>query len=127
MVEKTRFINTADGMIHARVGGETFGLSVGEFSIKNKPVITWLDGHDKHHIQVLGDKGIYYRTPQDLLHTLMDFQPMPERDWDAFSAEFSPAPVMRKFAEVFLSPEPVVAVPSQAPMADPVPRPTLPI
>ena len=116
MVEKTRFINTTDGMIHARLGGETFGLSVGEFSIKNKPVITWLDGHDKHHIQVLGDKGLYYRTAQDLLEILMRFQPMPEGDWDAFSAEFSPEPVMRKFAEVFLPKEPIVAVPCQARM-----------
>jgi hypothetical protein len=79
---------------------------VGEFSIKNKPVITWADGYDRHHVEVLGNKGIYYRTPEDLCRLLMAFGPMPGGDWDAFSAEFAPEPVMRKFAEVFLAPEP---------------------
>ncbi|MHC4514367.1 MAG: hypothetical protein ACYTGW_19710 [Planctomycetota bacterium] len=114
MVHKTRFINTTDGMIHARAEGETFGLSVGEFSIKNKPVITWADGYDQHHVEVLGNKGIYYRTPEDLYRILMSFRPMPDGNWDAFSAEFSPEPVMRKFAAVFLASEPTVAVPTAA-------------
>ena len=39
-IEKTKFINTCDAMIHARSNGETFGLAIAEFSLKNKPVIT---------------------------------------------------------------------------------------
>ncbi len=39
--EKVRFINTSDVMIHARNIGESFGLSCAEFSIRNKPVITY--------------------------------------------------------------------------------------
>ncbi len=41
---KERFINTCDAMIHARGDGETFGMACAEFSIKNKPVITWKPG-----------------------------------------------------------------------------------
>ncbi len=108
---KTRFINTCDGMLHARVEGETFGLAVGEFSIRNKPVITWLDGKDKHHIQVLGEKGIYYQTPAELRQILMQFKAMPG-DWDAFSKDFSPAPVMQAFAQVFLGQTPAPQQPS---------------
>lgn len=37
--EKTTFINTCDAMLWARHDGETFGLAIGEFSSKNKPVI----------------------------------------------------------------------------------------
>ncbi len=44
VVRKTRFINTCDAILHARVDGETFGLAVGKFSLRNKPVLTWLGG-----------------------------------------------------------------------------------
>jgi len=35
------FIDACDVMLHGRSDGETFGLSVAEFSISNKPVMTW--------------------------------------------------------------------------------------
>jgi len=47
---KVKFINTCDVMIHARQMGETFGLSIAEFSIKNKPIITGNCG-DLEHIK----------------------------------------------------------------------------
>ena len=37
-VFKTEFINTCDAMLYARSRGETFGLAIGEFSSRNKPV-----------------------------------------------------------------------------------------
>ena len=37
---KRKFINTCDAMIHARTIGETFGLSIAEFSSKNKLFIS---------------------------------------------------------------------------------------
>ena len=39
-------------MIHARSEGETFGLSIGEFSSKNKPVITSISTIDNAHIYI---------------------------------------------------------------------------
>ncbi len=100
--EKRIFINTCDAMLHAREEGETFGLAVAEFSICNKPVITWSGGFDRHHIEVLGNRGIYYHAPADLLELLLTWQPEPERDWDAFSSRFAPEPVMEQFSRVFL-------------------------
>lgn len=38
--KKVKFIQTCDAMLHARKQGESFGIACGEFSIKNKPVIT---------------------------------------------------------------------------------------
>lgn len=38
---KDNFIATCDAMLHARDIGETFGLAVAEFSVRNKPVITF--------------------------------------------------------------------------------------
>lgn len=102
-VYKTRFINTCDAMLHARAAGESFGLAVGEFSLRNKPVFTWLGGHDKHHLRVLlGKGGFFYAHAEDLWQQLSDFRPSPDSDWDCFSRRFDPESVMRQFQAVFL-------------------------
>ncbi|MGE3727777.1 MAG: hypothetical protein AB7I41_19615 [Candidatus Sericytochromatia bacterium] len=103
-VYKTRFINSCDAMLHARAAGESFGLAVGEFSLRNKPVFTWLGGHDKHHLRVLlGKGGIFYAHAEDLWQQLNDFRPQPELDWDCYSRRFDPLSVMCQFKSVFLS------------------------
>lgn len=56
---KTKFINTCDAMIHARRAGETFGMSCGEFALKNKPILTSISG-DTAHISLLGNLAILY-------------------------------------------------------------------
>ena len=99
--EKTQFINSCDAMIHARQQGESFGLACGEFSIKNKPVITFNGGVDQAHLHMLGDTGIYYEHRYDLLTILNSFIPEPDKDWDVYSKRFSPTSVMGKFKSVF--------------------------
>lgn len=101
-VRKTRFVQTCDAMLHGRSEGETFGLAVAEFSIRNRPVITWLGGHDRFHHEVLGRKGIYYRGAEDLRRILARFRPV-RGDFDAYSARFAPAVVMQQFRAVFLA------------------------
>jgi hypothetical protein len=63
-VRKAQFINSCDGMIHARGIGETFGLACGEFSMKNKPVITYYMSPQRSHIEILGERGIFYKGPK---------------------------------------------------------------
>lgn len=41
---KEHFINTCDAMLHARGDGETFGIACAEFSVLNRPIITWRPG-----------------------------------------------------------------------------------
>ena len=91
-------------MIHARGIGETFGLACGEFSMKNKPVITYFMSPQRSHIEILGDKGIFYKGPRDLKQILLAFNPEIQhtRTWDAYSAQYSPEPVMKQFKAVFL-------------------------
>lgn len=102
MEKKAAFINTCDAMIHARMRGETFGLSVGEFSIMNKPVVTWYDSPERNHIEILGDKGIYYHTYEDLVEIIENFKPDPSICWDRYSHLFSPDNVMKRFKEIFI-------------------------
>jgi len=90
-------------MIHARGQGESFGLSVAEFSIKNKPIITWNGSGDRAHIDMLGDKGLYYGDQKEVKDIMLNFTPQPEKNWDAYSEHFSPENSMNKFKEVFIN------------------------
>ena len=103
-LEKQSFVESCDAMLHARKGGETFGLAVGEFSVMNKPVITYnsSDGH-RHHIDILGDKVILYNDYTSLEHIIMNFASIrtTRDDWIAYQ-QFSPASVLQTFVDVFL-------------------------
>lgn len=108
MVYKTKFINTCDAMLHARKGGETFGLACAEFSIKNKPVITCSSKGDMAHRGMLGEKGLYYANKNELLKLVRNvgenIAQVRAGDWDAYSQEYSPEAVMKKFDKVFIKP-----------------------
>lgn len=101
---KMKFINTADGMIHARGIGESFGLACGEFSMKNKPVMTYSMSPQRSHIDILGDKALLYRGKSDLERLLLSFNQsvQAEKNWDAYSELFCPQAVMPKFNDVFI-------------------------
>ena len=101
---KVQFINTCDGMLHARGIGESFGLACGEFSIKGKPVITYALSPQRSHIEILGDKAILYKGKKDLAEIFSNFnrQIQYEKNWDAYSENFSPKVIMRQFNDVFI-------------------------
>jgi hypothetical protein len=84
-------------MIHARSDGETFGLSIAEFSIKNKPIITCNCG-DKEHIKLLGDKAVIYNSKEELLHIFKNITEIinTRDDWNAYKL-FTPLYVMNLF------------------------------
>jgi glycosyltransferase involved in cell wall biosynthesis len=97
--EKVAFINTCDFMIHARERGETFGLTIAEFSTLGKPIITYRDSPERNHIDILGKDGIYYSNYQelyDILDNLIIFT-----DINCYR-DFTPEKVMNKFNEIFL-------------------------
>lgn len=94
---KVKFINTCDAMIHARMMGETFGLSVAEFSIKNKPIITCPIG-DLEHIKILGDKSVIYKSKEELINIFKNIKTIinSRTDWNAHKL-YSPDYVMNLF------------------------------
>lgn len=100
--EKCRFINTCDAMIVPETMGHSFGLSVAEFSVANKPVVCYAGSvWNTSHIDILGDKGIYFQTEEDLFRILTQFKRC-EGDWNAYR-EYSPEKVMAEFDRVFLA------------------------
>jgi len=124
---KSRFIRTCDAMLHARADGETFGLSVAEFSSHNKPVLThcpreicnrtrtapqrWnqVVGKRKYqvwfeHVRLLGSKAVTYADKTELEHMLVAFNRTETRlrsDWNAYE-RFAPEHVIGQFSAVFL-------------------------
>lgn len=102
LLYKTKFINTCDAMMHARFEGESFGLSIGEFSSKNKPIITCKSTIDNEHIHILKDKAIIYTDLNSLLNIFMFIKQLiySKDNWNCYN-DFSPENVMRMFNNLF--------------------------
>jgi len=101
--QKVAFINTCDVMIHARERGETFGLAIAEFSTKNKPIITYYDSPERCHIDILGDKGLYYTNYNSLCNILSNIQhsDVKNKEWNRYQ-EYTPEKVIDQFNKIFL-------------------------
>lgn len=106
---KAKFVNTCDAMIHARYDGEIFSLSTAEFSVRNKPIITWNPKkppyhYDIGHIYILKDNAIYYENDQDLFNILLniDKSDINHKQWGIYCENYTPEIVMNEFKTVYL-------------------------
>jgi hypothetical protein len=109
--KKVEFINTCDAMLWARNDGETFGLSIAEFSTKNKPIIATPNlklniKTDLAHWYFLKEKGVWYNESNlhNILTTFITEENIDEirnKDWNAFR-EFTPEKVIKIFERVFI-------------------------
>jgi glycosyltransferase involved in cell wall biosynthesis len=98
LYEKSSFVNACDAMIHARSGGETFGLAVSEFALSNKPVITYELSGERSHIEILGERGIYYKGFEDLYDIFNNLKNyIKYDDYNKPYLQFSPELIMEKF------------------------------
>ncbi len=64
-VQKRRFINTCNVMLHARTRGETFGIAVGEFALCGRPVLTYGKSPELAHVEMLS-QPLVYNGPDEL-------------------------------------------------------------
>ena len=102
--DKNRFISSCDACLEAQSLGQSFGLSLAEFSINNKPIITFggvvLNDNYK---RILKDKAIYYHNEQELLDIIANFNKNDYKDKDLNCyKEYCPENVMKIFKQVFL-------------------------
>ena len=123
LIYKRKFINTCDAMIHARSNGETFGLSCAEFSICNKPVITYIPSikilkrqlkdmlHNlfsktkrepiyafSHVINMCGKISIFYNKKR-FYKVITKFK-KDNKKYDCFSEKFNAEKVIKKFDKI---------------------------
>jgi len=105
MEYKEQFIKTCDAMTHARKAGETFGLSVAEFSVHNKPIITY-PGDSQKHIQILGNLAfVYHNQAQFMVHVtkLVENGVDKSINYNAYR-DYEPEIIMKQFKRIFLDP-----------------------
>lgn len=98
--KKSNFINTCDGFLHARIGGESFGLSILEPLLFNKPVLSWYNGTDKNHLELFAGTGLLY-DHRNLIRKLLNIRRF-NGTYAAIVEQFNPYTVINKFKEVFL-------------------------
>jgi hypothetical protein len=103
--EKNKFICTSDAHIEASNFGHSFGLSIAEYSINNKPIIcyngwTW----NVQHFKILKDKCLTFNDESSLYSILRYFKPI---EWEIKDnncyKEYLPEVVMKQFEKVFLN------------------------
>jgi glycosyltransferase involved in cell wall biosynthesis len=97
---KSDFINLCDGFLHARSGGESFGLAIAEALYFNKPVLCYEGGHDQNHVEMLRWTPLFYNSSNvfEKINSIKEFR----GDWSELVSEFNPEAVMRKFNDIFL-------------------------
>jgi hypothetical protein len=100
LLEKVKFINTCDALLHARHRGETFGLAIAEFMSKGKPVFTYSGSAEKNHYLLLDNQGVLYDNSEDLYCKINEFVPHSVSYRQNYTLE--PTHVMQKFQTIFL-------------------------
>jgi hypothetical protein len=102
--DKNKYICTCDAHLEASTLGHTFGLSMGEFSVNNKPIIAY-NGPvwNTAHFDILGDRALYFKTPEELVKIFCLFDPAEyeDRDMNCYK-EYTAEKVMPQFKQVFL-------------------------
>lgn len=105
--EKHKFIRSCDAFIDAQSLGNSFGESIAEFSVNNKPIITYaFPSWNKCHLELLGDKAIIYNDADELYKIFETFNPNDYKDKDMNCyRDYTPEKVMPIFKKVFIDEE----------------------
>jgi hypothetical protein len=105
--DKNKIIRACDAHLECGSLGHSFGLAIGELSVLGKPIIAY-NGKvwNTSHLEILGDKGIYFKTEDELFQILNEFDPKKyierEVEFKACYNDYLPEKVMEKFKKVFL-------------------------
>jgi hypothetical protein len=91
-------------MLHARTVGESFGLAPAEFSIRNKPVITYANSPEKSHLEILGEKAITFTNKYNLRELILnlDKTSINNNEWNMYG-DYTPLKVMEKFNSTYIN------------------------
>lgn len=101
-VQKRKFINTSDAMLHARDSGESFGIAVGEFAVCGKRVLTYGKSPERAHIEMLRHPVFYNDTAElkRAIEIVASGEAPPEDGGEYLDC--TPEKIMKKFDQVFI-------------------------
>lgn len=103
--DKNAFISTCDAHLECGSLGHSFGLAIGEFSVHNKPIIAYKSKSlwNTCHLDILGNKGIYFETKDQFENILLTFDKKVYSSTDNNCYKnYSPTIVMNMFKSVFI-------------------------
>lgn len=97
--EKKRYIQTCDAMVVPETMGHTFGMSIAEFAVHQKPILCY-NGPvwNTAHLDMLGETATYFDSPGALYSALTSFRPYTDTAVAQAYASYTPTAVMRAFA-----------------------------
>ena len=101
-IQKRRFVNTSNAMLHARELGETFGIACGEFAVCGKPIVTYAKSPERSHIEMLSHP-VFYQDAAELKRAiaLVAAGDAPPENGGAYR-DCTPDKVMKIFDDVFI-------------------------
>ena len=104
--EKARFLDSCDACLHGTMGGETFGLSVGECALAGKPVLAYDKPlHHRHHLDTMGPLAVTFSDAPSFSAALWALNSTAERVraplYAAAYEQYSRENVMAEFVRVF--------------------------
>ncbi len=101
---KRKFLNTCDAMIYGRSLGESFGLSIAEFSVLNKPIFLYSFSRHRSHYDFLSNKRFKeYNSKSSLIYLINNFKNL---DFNLKNSKnyinYKPIYVMKIFSNILL-------------------------
>jgi hypothetical protein len=101
---KNKFISTCNAGLEASNLGHSFGLSCAEMSVNNKPMMVY-NGPvwNTAHIQILGDKGLYFSNEEEFYKLVTTFKNKDYEDINCYR-EYSPEKVIKLFDKYCIQP-----------------------
>ena len=101
-IQKVKFINTCDAMLHARSLGESFGISCAEFVLKKKPVLSYEFCRHRSHFEICNENIISYHSFNDLIDKIINFNKKKKINNFILKKMCSEENTIKKFNKVFL-------------------------
>jgi glycosyltransferase involved in cell wall biosynthesis len=78
---KSNLLNDANVFLHARLRGESFGMSLVESLQVGTPVLSFSGGVDQNHVDLLSNTNCLYESPQELKRKLLDLGKNEGQNW----------------------------------------------
>ena len=93
---KSDYLQSSDFFLHARGGGESFGIAIVEAMSLGVPVLAWRGGTDLNHTELLGHQSLY-NNALDLFNKIQGIGQYSDisRNFDV-AMNFKPEPVINK-------------------------------
>jgi hypothetical protein len=93
---KSDYLSSADFFLHARGGGESFGIAIVEAMSLGLPVFAWCGGTDLNHTHLLGKDSLYVNS-LDLVQKILNVRKYADvsRNYNR-SLNYKPEPVIQK-------------------------------